>query len=369
MKLREFWLSLVFMVIGYVFLFWLMEIMHIQNALIAAVIFGIASASLFTFSIALLIKRLHDLGKSGWYLLLFFIPQSLNGLKADMSEEFSILLIALIQLVLILVLILPLVFKLCFKNGKQEKNKYGEYPKDYFTKISFITNKNIKIWTLGFCLIPLYFLGIEVSHRFINNKFVIINNQGLELYENGEHEKAIEIYEENLKYDEDKIKKSELITFYSNLAMAKESNGDTEEAIEIYKKVIELDSNNFMAHNSLGVFYLDFDELGIKNYKEALYHNKIAQERAVGEDIFVTKENLALSYFFMGEYLESKILFLQLEKGRNSADVQSYLGFIAYIEEDFVNADTYFNNAIKIDSSYYDNLNKFITSNLPATSQ
>ena len=73
--------------------------------------------------LTLTIRRMHDLNLSGWYYLLFFVP---NILTANAYDNKSLLII-LIFLVLNLI---PLILGLClvFKRGTAGENKYGADP-------------------------------------------------------------------------------------------------------------------------------------------------------------------------------------------------------------------------------------------------
>lgn len=67
---KEFWFFVCFLVIVNVIGFYIDKVLALSFPWVSTVVMG----GLILPFIAVFIRRLHDIGKSGWYLLLWFIP-------------------------------------------------------------------------------------------------------------------------------------------------------------------------------------------------------------------------------------------------------------------------------------------------------
>jgi len=105
-RMSEFW---IFTLINFVFMILAMIIDNVTGIILRPLPFGtffiIYSLLVFLPGLALLVRRMHDVGKSGWFVLLSFIP--------------------LIGTVWLLAL--------CITEGNPGDNKYGPNPKVFST--------------------------------------------------------------------------------------------------------------------------------------------------------------------------------------------------------------------------------------------
>jgi uncharacterized membrane protein YhaH (DUF805 family) len=107
--------------------------------------------------LAISVRRLHDSGKSGWWMLLALLPP-LSNIPSNM-KNFDDNLFAVIAIITILSQITILIFLLL--KGKDDKNRYGENPKRVRT--FFDERKRTK--SLGLTLIIA--AGLSVVSQFI----------------------------------------------------------------------------------------------------------------------------------------------------------------------------------------------------------
>jgi tetratricopeptide (TPR) repeat protein len=131
-------------------------------------------------------------------------------------------------------------------------------------------------------LLPFY----EKTLQYAPDSFRLHNDLGIEHYNRGNLEKAIEHYEKALKFDPDSS------GIYSNLGVAYKNLGMVDKSIAAYKKAIELDPGQAEAYNNLGVSY---ELLG--KYDEAVE----AYEKAIKLDL-----NPAEAYSNMGNVYSKK---------------------------------------------------------------
>ena len=105
-RMSEFW---IFTLINFVFMILAIILDNLTGILFRSIPFGaffiIYTLLVFLPSLALLVRRMHDVGKNGWYVLLTFIP--------------------LIGTVWLLAL--------CITEGNPGENKYGPNPKSFST--------------------------------------------------------------------------------------------------------------------------------------------------------------------------------------------------------------------------------------------
>ena len=105
-RMSEFW---IFTLINFVFLIFAMILDNVIGILLNPIPFGaffiIYNLLVFLPELALFVRRMHDVGKSGWFVLLSFIP--------------------LIGTVWLLAL--------CITEGNPGENKYGPDPKAFST--------------------------------------------------------------------------------------------------------------------------------------------------------------------------------------------------------------------------------------------
>ena len=87
------------------------------------------SLAVFFPSLAVTVRRLHDVGKSGWYVLLFWIVVILCSLMMFMAGDKDLMGVAIIELLLMLVAIIVFIVWLC-KDSQPGENKWGPNPKE-----------------------------------------------------------------------------------------------------------------------------------------------------------------------------------------------------------------------------------------------
>jgi uncharacterized membrane protein YhaH (DUF805 family) len=101
-------------------------------------------------NICVFIRRMHDIGKSGWWYLLNIVPgiisliiDAINGTLFNMedSQETYPLSILIVDLIGFVIFILILVW-LC-KDTQNQENKYGDIPQDKKEDFGIIDNQQI----------------------------------------------------------------------------------------------------------------------------------------------------------------------------------------------------------------------------------
>ncbi|HOO56085.1 MAG TPA: tetratricopeptide repeat protein [bacterium] len=75
----------------------------------------------------------------------------------------------------------------------------------------------------------------------------VLNNRGVEFYERGNYQAAVEAFESVLMLDPDNV------DVYLNLGYTYQAAGIHEAAVSAFKEALKLDPGNINAHNSLGV--------------------------------------------------------------------------------------------------------------------
>jgi len=228
-------------------------------------------------------------------------------------------------------------------------------------------------------------VGIIFNSTANYNEGIDYNNRALEYFYNGEYEEAEKYYhlalsKINKKYPED------LIAIHENLGLLHETRGLNDSAVIEYQKglaycdsmqsgyfsikgkisilngkifaaidnfdrALILDSNNYDAHNNLGLIFMgEYDE-NLFDYVRALYHNRRAY--AIDNN-FVSMQNLAINYFVLEEYANSFSLFNSLNKIEPDNPATKYfLGIINYLNGRIEEAKLKLNEAVRLDSSYY----------------
>jgi uncharacterized membrane protein YhaH (DUF805 family) len=76
-------------------------------------------------SLALMTKRFHDRGKSGWWALVFYIPTVINSVVSYTDPDSTITMITSVITLLVSIWIL---IELGFLKGKPGSNEYGPNP-------------------------------------------------------------------------------------------------------------------------------------------------------------------------------------------------------------------------------------------------
>ncbi|MBQ2187578.1 MAG: DUF805 domain-containing protein [Bacteroidales bacterium] len=80
-------------------------------------------------SLALTVRRLHDIGKSGWYVLLFMLVIILCGFLMFMAGDNDLMVVAAIEILLMLASIIVFIVWMC-KDSQPGENKWGPNPKE-----------------------------------------------------------------------------------------------------------------------------------------------------------------------------------------------------------------------------------------------
>ena len=94
------------------------------NALIVSALIAVFMVILcFIGEVTLTIRRLHDLNLSGWFYLLFIIPDTLTAALYNEANS-------LMKMISIVLTLIPVIFflLLMFKRGTAGENKYGKDP-------------------------------------------------------------------------------------------------------------------------------------------------------------------------------------------------------------------------------------------------
>lgn len=219
------------------------------------------------------------------------------------------------------------------------------------------------------------------SESFNNAK--ILNNEGLEHYNNKEYEQAIVSFERSIILLE-KDDADLLITTNQYLAFTYEELNNAKKAIEYYKasnaysnnknpeyhynigkilinrnlpkeaiihfrRALSLDSNHENSLAQLGSIYLgDYSE-ELAEYNKALKIN--AQHNTIANDYY-SNYNLARNYYYLGRYADSYGIFNKLaSEYPDDANVKYFLGFIYYIQGDLSKAKMFILNSIELDPS------------------
>lgn len=225
-------------------------------------------------------------------------------------------------------------------------------------------------------VVIIIFIGLAV-YNGLGEKSRGKNQQGIELLDTeGDYKSAIEQFQsasETMYDDEGKL------TVLKNLAYAYWMDGQLDQAKESFKQALAaapaesadyyliageialLDANpglaeenylkaqqlkpdDFQTNASLGVFYLGIDEVAQDyiNYEKALQYNLAAYQ--ANQELDVTKENLADTYFALAEY--DKVIELYLQTNLSKKPYNNYmLGLAYYAQGDDTKARQYLQKA------------------------
>ena len=192
--------------------------------------------------------------------------------------------------------------------------------------------------------------------KHTSNNYVIYNNQGIVLIEQGRTEEAIEHYLQALRsnpgyalahnnlsnaYYESGMHKEAIGSYkqairinpdyaeaYLNLGNAYYESGMHKEAIDAFKHVIRINPDDAEAHNYLGVAYKDSGK-----YKEAIEAYK--QSLRINPDDVQTHYNLGVAYGALGKYKEAAEAFQQaIEIDPDYAEAHYNLGYAYVLSND-----------------------------------
>lgn len=241
-----------------------------------------------------------------------------------------------------------------------------------------------------FIILPALFYALVFGGFFFKtyseySKGLNYNDQALEAMVAGNYERAEELLRHALKYMT-KDEKEDILTIYENLALAHEYQEETEEAMECYEEILslvetngsqyhsvmgkimilkdsihvaiahfdralQLDTDNFDAHNQLGLIYLGMVDEEIENFERALIHNERAYSLLASP---ATMENLAMNYFFLERYSDALPLFQAVdEMVRDRAVVKYFLGLIHYVNGDLNRAADLLEQAILLNPDIF----------------
>lgn len=135
---REFgWFNFISLIIGVVLSIFAdlsKSIGLVTFADILAITYNLYSYGLTLTVISLVTRRLHDIGLSGWWQLLFYVPlfalyfrvYQLTGSFNDLAFEDIIVQVASFAFLIFACIMLPI---LAFVDGDKKPNKYGDSPK------------------------------------------------------------------------------------------------------------------------------------------------------------------------------------------------------------------------------------------------
>jgi len=155
-----------------------------------------------------------------------------------------------------------------------------------------LTWKQVQYWENS---ITLY----KHTLKHTTNNFMIHNNLGLALREQGRTEEAIEHYLQALRLKPDAAKS------HYNLGIAYAGSGKYKEAIEACKKAINIEPDFAKAHSNLGAAYVESGK-----YKEAIKACKKAIK--LDPDYADAHYNLGVAYSRSGKYKEAIEAFKQV---------------------------------------------------------
>jgi uncharacterized membrane protein YhaH (DUF805 family) len=124
---KDFWLVfLANLIIGVIFS-GLTAILPVLN-----ILFGVFCLAVLIPNVALWVRRLHDTGKSGWWLLLSFVPTvGVFVLMAFVGLSGKLILLVLIPVISLIVLIVLIIFA---ATDSGPDNEYGPNPKTHATR-------------------------------------------------------------------------------------------------------------------------------------------------------------------------------------------------------------------------------------------
>ncbi|MBU0578246.1 tetratricopeptide repeat protein [Patescibacteria group bacterium] len=136
--------------------------------------------------------------------------------------------------------------------------------------------------------------------------------------------------------------------YYSFLAQVDLLERDLNDAVDNFRKALEIDSDNFDAHNNLGLLFMGQLIYGVEpNYEMALVHNKRAFEL---EESIQTMQNLAVNYYMVGEYDLALPLLIKLDVAlENDALTKSFIGLIYFNKRDYLPANIFLSKAVELD--------------------
>ena len=87
------------------------------------------SIAIFFPSLAVTVRRLHDVGKSGWYVLLFWLVVILCSLMMFMAGDKDLIGVAIFEMLLMFAAIIVFIVWLC-RDSQPGENKWGPNPKE-----------------------------------------------------------------------------------------------------------------------------------------------------------------------------------------------------------------------------------------------
>ena len=208
-----------------------------------------------------------------------------------------------------------------------------------------LTWKQVQYWENGITL-------FKHTLRHTSNNYVIHNNLGIVLREQGRTEEAIKHYLQALRSNPDyalahynlsnayaeqgknkkvieackhaiRIKPDYADAHY-NLGVAYGGSGKYKEAIEAFKQVIRIDPDYLQAHYNLGGVYA-----GLGKYRDAI--EAFQQVIRIDPDYALVRNNLGIAYGALGRYKEAAEAFQQaIRIDPDDADAHLSLG-IAYL--------------------------------------
>lgn len=257
-------------------------------------------------------------------------------------------------------------------------------------------NKAWKVGRIIKTILIIVAIAIGIFFKFFNfleNEAVNTNNNALTAYDSGNSEQAISQFKQasddalsndnkinslkNLAYVYATESKNDLAlkTFQEALALTSKNtfdyylisgeiallNKDSGSAKVAYEKAYEVKPNEFQINNALTLFYLDLEEVAPKyaDYKKALMYAQKANEVSDEGIKNITKENLAIAYFYNKKYDQALTLFLSLDSSKKPY-INYWIGLTYLAKEDGTNARNYLLRAKNAGVEIEPEINKYL---------
>lgn len=170
---------------------------------------------------------------------------------------------------------------------------------------------------------------------FAQKPYVKNYNKGMEFFQKGDYDKAIQWFEKSIKA------KNDWDTVYVSLGQCYLEKNDITTAINNFNKAISLNKNNSSAYFSLAKSYqfLNNDKEALKNY-ELAYQSDTTN--------LVALNNIGMLSYKLKDYKKAETAYLKLARiNKKDAAVFYNLGNVYFMQEDYDNAIASYNLAIK----------------------
>jgi len=171
------------------------------------------------------------------------------------------------------------------------------------------------------------------------NKINSLKNLAFAYLAEGENDLAMNSFKEALSLT--KIESFDYYLISGEIALLE---GKPNSALLAYNKAYDKKTDDFQVNNALNLFYLDLygERPQYENYPKALIHALKANEVEPSE---ITKENLALAYYFNENYKETISILTSLNLVNNPY-LTYYLGLAYLGDEQLITAKYYLKIAV-----------------------